>query len=243
MARHGVNQKGGQLYRLAGTVPYPLVLNTARPLFKDNVALRKAVNLALDRAEIAGAGDPSNHITDQILTPAIEGWVDHDLYPLRGPDLGRARELARGRTRGGKAALYAFGVPRLIDRARIIARNLEEIGLDVTVKAFSARGARREDVDAGREVRHAAQALPVGLSRSGQPDGPASRRPALAAANRLQGPARMPAFSALEADIMREEAPWAPMWQGSRWVLVSKHVGCVETHPIYRLDLAGICSR
>ena len=64
----------------------------------------------------------------------------------------------------------------------------------------------------------------------------------IAAANRLPlGPARQRAFAELEAALMRSEAPWAPIWEGSRWLLLSKRVGCVTPHPIYRIDLGAVC--
>ena len=45
VTKYGVNRQDGQLFRMVGTVPYPLVFNTSRPLFRGNVALRKAVTI------------------------------------------------------------------------------------------------------------------------------------------------------------------------------------------------------
>ena len=267
VAKYGVNTDGGRLFREEGTVPYPLVLNTSRPLFKDNVALRQAVNFALDREAISRSDDggaTSNRTTDQILSPAIDGWVDHDLYPLDGPDHRRARELAEGNTRGGKAVLYVFGIPRLQDRARVIADNLKEIGLDVTVKSFAPVALDAKTSTPGepydmllrpyqleypdpanlmvRLLDGANARKSEGNTNAGLFDDPRYNR-RLADAHRLAGPARLPAFSALEADLLRTEAPWAPMWEGSRWLLFSTRVGCVRQHPSYRVDLAALCLR
>lgn len=266
IAEYGVNKAGGQLFRIAGTVPYPLVLNTSRPLFRHNAALRKAVNYALSRDEIMRADDggaASSRTTDQIITPAVPGYVDHDLYPLTGPDLRRARELAEGNTRGGKAVLYVFGIPRLLDRARIIVRNLSEIGLRVTVKPLSPAALYAkvstpgEPYDMLLTVHQLEYPDPANLIVR-LLDGANARRPAgntnaayfddprynrrIAAANRLPiGAARQRAFADLEADLMRNEAPWAPLWEGSRWLLLSKRVGCVKPHPIYRIDFGAVC--
>jgi peptide/nickel transport system substrate-binding protein len=264
-ARYGVNKKGGQLFRVSGTFPYPLVLNTSRPLFRNNVALRKAVNLALARAGIVRAaegGSISSRATDQILSPVVQGWVDHRLYPLTGPNLRRARELAEGNTRGGKAVLYVFRIPALLDRAQVIVRNLREIGLDVTVEPFSPvvldakTGTPGEPYDmlltryhvdypdpANLMLRFLSGAnarKPSGNTNAAYFDNPAYDR-RLAAANRLFGSARLRAFSKLEADIMRNQAPWAPMFEGSSWLLVSKRVGCFRLHPVYILNYPAVC--
>jgi hypothetical protein len=63
----------------------------------------------------------------------------------------------------------------------------------------------------------------------------------LAAADRLSGLARARAFSRLDADIMRNQAPWAPLWEGSNTLLVSKRVGCLKVHPVYVRDLGAMC--
>jgi ABC-type oligopeptide transport system substrate-binding subunit len=63
----------------------------------------------------------------------------------------------------------------------------------------------------------------------------------MASADQLSGSARFQAFSALDADIMRNQAPWAPLYENSKWLLLSKRVGCVQLHPVYRLDLATVC--
>lgn len=266
-ARYGVNRKGGQLFRMSGTFPYPLVLNTSRPLFRDNVALRKAVNFALDRADIVRAaegGSISSRATDQILSSVVQGWVDHRLYPLTGPNLRRARMLAEGNTRGGKAVLYVFGIPALLDRAQVIVRNLREIGLDVTVKPFSPvvldakAGTPGEPYDMLltryrldypdpanlilRMLSGANARKPTGNTNAAYFDSPAYGR-RMASANRLFGSARLRAFSKLEADIMRNQAPWAPMFEGSSWLLVSKRVGCFRLHPVYILDYPAVCLR
>jgi ABC-type oligopeptide transport system substrate-binding subunit len=65
----------------------------------------------------------------------------------------------------------------------------------------------------------------------------------MAAADRLTGSARSRAFSRLDADIMRNEAPWAPLYEVSSSLFVSTRVGCVKVHPVFRLDLAAMCLR
>jgi ABC-type transport system substrate-binding protein len=256
-----------QLFRIRGTVVYYLALNTSRPLFRGNVALRKAVNLALNRTEIvkAGPGWPISWTpTDQIAPRMVSGWVDHRIYPLNGANLKRARRLASGNLRGGKAVLYASQLPFLVDQANVIARQLGQIGLAVTVTPLAppildtkagTPGAPYDMLLTRHEVRYPDPAdvmihllagenarRPAGNTNFAYFDKPGYNRK-MAAAHRLTGSARLQAFSKLDAEIMRTEAPWAPVFEGSRWVFVSKRVGCLKSHPVFRLDYAAICLR
>jgi len=72
-------------------------------------------------------------------------------------------------------------------------------------------------------------------------DNPAYDR-RMAAADRLTGFARFRAFSRLDADIMRDQAPWAPLYDDSGWRLVSQRVGCLKVQPVIG-DLAAMCLR
>jgi peptide/nickel transport system substrate-binding protein len=263
--RYGVNKS--QLFQTRGTVVYYLALNTSQPLFRGNVALRKAVNLALDRTEIvkASPGWPlSQTPTGQIIPRWVRGWVDHRVYPLSGADLKRAKSLANGNLRGGKAALYTSQAFNLPDVARVIARQLGQIGLEVapTPLAPAVINARAGTPGApydmlltqyGVQYPDPADVLVRLLA------GENARRPAgntnfayfdnstynrrMAAAQRLTGSARLQAFSKLDAEIMRTEAPWAPLYEGSRWQFISTRVGCVKMHPVFKLDFAAVCLR
>ena len=113
----------------------------SRPLFRNNVKLRQAVNFAVDRtALVREAGPLQETPTDQYLLPGVAGYKNERIYPLKGPDLGRAKALAKGHTRGGKAVLYTIDVPNELARAQILKQNLRAIGLELEVKAipFSA---------------------------------------------------------------------------------------------------------
>lgn len=261
--RYGVNRN--QLFKIRGTVVYFLALNTASPLFSDNVPLRKAVNLALNRGEIvrAAPGWPRSHTaTDQIIPSWVPGWKDLHLYPIAAPNLQLAQSLAAPNTRGGRAVLYTSAVPALASLASVIAGELSQIGLHVTVTPL-APGV----IDAKAGTRGAPYDLLLTRYDMQYPDpadvmikllaGKNARRPAgntnlayfdnptynlrMAAADRLSGAARTRAFSQVDASIMRHAAPWAPLFEGSRWLFVSSRVGCLKVHPVFRLDYAGVC--
>jgi ABC-type transport system substrate-binding protein len=63
----------------------------------------------------------------------------------------------------------------------------------------------------------------------------------IAAASRLVGAARFQAFSKLDAEIMRRQAPWAPLFEGSASLFLSKRVGCLKVHPVFERDYAAMC--
>ena len=45
----------------------------------------------------------------------------------------------------------------------------------------------------------------------------------------------------LDADVMRDDPPWAPFLNVARRDFVSKSFGCYFLHPVYRLDIAATC--
>jgi peptide/nickel transport system substrate-binding protein len=265
-ARYGVNK--GQLFRIGGTFVTALTLNTQRPLFRNNVPLRRAINFALDRPAIARRGGTLRSLmpTDQIIPSWVPGWVGRRIYPVRGPNLTPAHRLANGHVRGGKAVLYMpVGDPYSTyfpDQVQVIVENLSQIGLNVEVKTFSVdvlnakASMRGEPYDmvlmtytldypdpanvlirllAGKNARK-----PAGNSNYAYFDDPRYNR-RMTAANALTGPARFRAFAKLDADIMRTQAPWAPLYEGSAWLFISERVGCFRAHPMFRLDYPAVC--
>ena len=149
--KHGVNHE--RFFSQPGFTVRLLVFNASRPLFRDNPELRRAVNFALDRFVLSGATTAVR--TDQYLPHAIPGFRDDDVYPLSEPDLARAKELARGNTRGGRAVMYTTDFPPPIATAMAVREQLAQIGLDVEVKAVP---------------EHIASAAYVGqLARPGEP--------------------------------------------------------------------------
>jgi peptide/nickel transport system substrate-binding protein len=266
--RYGVNRE--QLFRTLGLDTGALIFNTSGPLFKENAALRKAVNFVLDRAEIVRAtpgGFLSRRPTDQIMPSRIPGWRDYHLYPLAGPNLRRALTLAQGNLRGGRAVLWttpATAPGRSIWPAetQVIVSNLRAIGLGVDVQVMAPDvldakagipGARYDMLLSEWPLDYAdpgdALIRELGGQHAREPSGnrnfayfnePAYDR-RMAAADRLHGAARLRAFSKLDADIMRNEAPWAPLYQSSGWLLVSKRVSCVGKTA--RVDFAAMCLR
>src|SRR4051812_8157788 len=103
--KYGVNKSQFYVRPQLG-VSY-LAMNNDRPIFKDNIKLRKAINFAIDRkAMLAQGGYLAGKRTDQILPPGIAGFRDADIYPLKGPNQAAAQKWAKGATRDGKIVYY-----------------------------------------------------------------------------------------------------------------------------------------
>ena len=68
------------------------------------------------------------------MLPFTTGAADFHLYPLAGPDLGRARQLA-GNVHA-TAIVYTPDVAPWLQEAQIIRRDLQPLGIDVQLKEF-----------------------------------------------------------------------------------------------------------
>ena len=101
--KYGLNKS--RFFVRPGLTLRALLLNSSRPLFKDNPSLRRAVNLALNRRELSrttasaqGTGTP----TDQLLPALVPGFRDARINALTSSDVRRAKSLARGHTRADR---------------------------------------------------------------------------------------------------------------------------------------------
>ena len=130
-AKYGINRS--QFFLKTGLTSRGLAFNTSRGVFHNNPKLRQAVNWAVDRSALRRAigGPLTASLTDQYLPAAIPGYTDEHIYRLLGPNLRRARALARGHTGDGKVMFYIQNVPVRVVHAQILTENLRKIGLDV----------------------------------------------------------------------------------------------------------------
>lgn len=146
-AKYGINRT--RFFSQPGLTLRMLAFNTSRPLFRNNPALRKAVNLALDRkALLAISGGPlAGRLTDQYIPPLVPGFRDGDVYPLERADLERARELTRGNLRGGKAILYTNDAPPPMAVAQLAKQQLAQIGLEIEISPVPVHSASAAYLD------------------------------------------------------------------------------------------------
>jgi peptide/nickel transport system substrate-binding protein len=250
---------GSRFFVRPAPVVYFVVLNSARPLFRNNAPLRRAVNFAVDRkALVATFGPHMASATDQYLPPGIAGFRDAPIYPLARPNLARARALAHGHLRGRSAVLYvddsAFK-PDLL-QAQTVKKNLNQIGLDVEIRPFP------EDVF---HTRLGTPGEPFDMAISGwaldYPDpsflsllftgrrigttndsrfNSARYNTALDRATRLTGAARERAYGRLDVSLAKNAAPVAAYAVTNVPTFISSRVGCISFHA-YFLNITSVC--
>jgi peptide/nickel transport system substrate-binding protein len=256
--KYGINRT--RFFVKPGTFFRTFVLNTQGPLFGNNVGLRQAVNYAVDRTALMREVSPfGGYLTDQYLAPGLPAFRNERIYPLKAPDVARARALARGHLRSGKAVLYTQDGVLNAAQAQILQRNLKAIGLDVEVKTFPGPllfqklAKVGEPWDIGR-VRFITDRPDPSLLDDifngrtvGRPDSlnfshfdSAKYSRLLDDAARLSvGRKRARVYGNLDVDISRNAAPAIPLAWEYALTLVSARTGCVVANPF--LDLTAVC--
>ena len=259
-AKYGVNK--AQFWSIPSQDIFFLVMNTSRPLFKNNPKLRQAVNFAIDRSalrDVAG-GWVGGSVTDDYLPPGMPGYVDGRLYPLERPDFVKAEALARGHTRSGKATMITCDTVACPLHAQIIRANLKQIGIDVDVETFPLAvlqakvGTKGEAWDLTVE-RHEVdymdptQFVDVMLDgRTIKATGNTNRayfdsdryNRLIDQAGRLSASRRYDAYGRLALDIAANAAPLAAFANRNNKLFVSSRVGCVQASA-HGFDVGSLC--
>jgi ABC-type transport system substrate-binding protein len=223
--------------------------------------LRQAINFAIDRPALLRerGGPETGQLTDQYLSPSMPGFRDAKIYPLHGPNLSRAKELARGHTRSGQAVLYIQDRGPSVPQAQILQDDLKRIGITVTIRSFpgpayfekifkpgepydmALLGFGPDYLDPyavlnllldGRQIR---KPYSNNLARFNS----AKYNALLARASRLTGAARYSAYGRLDVDIAQNAAPLAAYEAESVFNFVSKRASCLVFNP--SLDIAAVC--
>jgi ABC-type transport system substrate-binding protein len=239
-------------------------MNTERPLFRNNVKLRQAVNYALDRRAMLSAFGVlwAGSVTDDYLPPGLPGYVDAHLYPLKHPDVKKARTLARGHMGSGKAVMYtcdSIGTA-CETNAQTVKTDLKAIGIDVEIKrfplaVFSEKITTRGEafdlvferlvvpwVDPYQYVNRLLDGRMIRATENQNRayfNSPRYNR-LIDEAGRLSGSARSKAYGKLAVEIARDAAPMAAVFVRNTRFFVSSRVGCLRAS-VHGLDLAGLC--
>jgi len=248
VSRHGINR--ARVFVLPDLGTRSFFLNTTRPLFANNAQLRQAFNFAVDRQALGRVyGRYTATATDQYMPPVLPGFRPTRIYPLNGPDLRQARLLANGRTRSGKAVLYACSDrPDCRAVAQVLKRNLRAIGIRLEIKQFPLQVMFEKLYTPGEPYDLAwvgliAQYSDPAAFFNGFNDLSHLKSPRynqqLARAGQLSGPARYRAYGKLDVDLARDPAPAIAAININTWAFVSARTGCVVMNP--SLDLTAVC--
>ena len=144
----------------------------------------------------------------------------------------------------------------------MLRSNLKQIGIDLEVKYYDyvslveKAGTRGEPFDLAYNLWIADYADPGNfiepllhpvLRKTGNGNYSYYSNPRMtariAAASRLRGEARRKAWADLDADLMRNDPPWAPLTHETDMIFVSRSYGCFLPHPVYYVDLAAACKK
>jgi len=239
-----------------------IAMNTERGVFRGNAKLRQAVNFAIDRPNILRQGGAyAGKVTDQILPPGINGFKEINAYPLRAPDVSKAKALAGS---GSRTAVY-YASTNPIDglRAQVVQANLRQIGIDVQVKQFARatqilkEGTRGEPFDMTYEGWIADYADPFdfvnvlldgdNLKDSNNNNVAYFNNPtynkAMDQAAKLFGAARYNAYAKLDQDITTKAAPWATTHNFAARDIYSSRIGGQVYQPTYGMNLSQLFVR
>jgi ABC-type oligopeptide transport system substrate-binding subunit len=239
-------------------------MNTSRGIFQNNTKLRQAVSNAIDRRfMVAQHGYLGGFRSDQFIPMGMPGFKNFDIYSLKGPNYAKAKSLAQGNTRDGKAVMYTYNTSAGPPIAQSVQFNLKQIGVDVEIKLFDRvvqhekTATRGEPFDLTLEGWLADYPDPANFinvlldGRRIQADNNvnasyfnnAAFNKRMDQAYKLAGDARTNAYAILDRDIMKNAAPVAPyISTASRW-LTSTKVGCFQYTGSAGVLLTQICTK
>jgi peptide/nickel transport system substrate-binding protein len=253
---YGVKKGGNGRYFVNSVISTTyLSLNTiGGPLGK--VSNRKAVNYAIDRpALLRVAGKFAGARTDQILPPNIRGFRQADIYPLKGANPTRAKQISGGDS-SNLTILHTTSATS-IARAQVLQFNLTQAGYKVTLKpqpfavAIKTAGTKSQaqagDFDMfligwladypdpfdfinvlldGDNIQEANNSNYAYLNNP-------TYNKRMKAAAKLSGEPRYRAYGQLDVDLMRNVAPWAPIINGNTREFISNRITNYLYHPVY----------
>jgi ABC-type transport system substrate-binding protein len=200
-----------------------LGFNNRSGLFHNNVAMRKAVNWALDRTDYVSNSAPYSLTPwSHFLLPGFPGSVTRpnlQPYGVRS-NLAKARQIAAGHYKDGRVVVAYRSGGVYAARAQIVRRDLTALGLEVQmVPAFNPLDLPPNwdiavGVGNGLGVCYDNERDPARILRwEIEPYLPESAKYSLKIqkANALKGSARLKALGKLDLEIARKLAPVAVM--------------------------------
>ena len=256
MSRYGVNRN--RLFVRPRLTFFYLVFNLDRPLFSGNAKLRRAINYALDRPEMVRQFGQRGSARQPIRScrRGCRATVTGSL-PAQGPNLKKARALARGNLRDAKAALYIrrpVAEPFARPVAEVARLNLAQIGLDVDIEEvpnlFQRLRTPGEPWDIALIGWFADYPDPFNFinelftgddNNFGHFKNAGFERRMRVA--RLVGRKRLAAYALLERDLMRQAAPIAPFIVVNDVIFVSRSLGCFTYDAAFGPDFLAMCKK
>ena len=225
---------------------------------------RRAVNYVVNRpAALAQRGAFAGTPTNQILPPTMPGfqnWKKDIGYPTGRPNVSKARSL---RPKHCNIVMYAATSPTSIAIAQLVKNDLSNIGMNTTIRTFpfavriAKEGHRGEPFDLDLQAWGADYPDPVdfidilldGRNIQAENNNNNSYFNHTGFNNRMRDAGRISnlskryaAWAAIDRDVMKQQAPLAPLFFRTVREFTSKRVGCYSYQPIYAvMNFNAVC--
>jgi peptide/nickel transport system substrate-binding protein len=226
------------------------------------VRTRQAVNYLMNRpATLAQRGAFAGTPTDQILPPTMPGFKNWKIYPTGKPNLAKARSLKPKKC--ASTVFYGSTSPVSIAIMQLIKADLSKIGINTTLKTFpfavriAKEGHRGEPFDLDLQAWGADYPDPVdfidilldGRNIQAENNNNNSYFNHTGFNNRMRDAGRISnlnkryaAWAAIDRDVMKQQAPLAPLFFRTVREFTSKRVGCYSYQPIYAvMNFNAVC--
>ena len=219
------------------------------------VRTRKAVNYAVNRpATLAQRGAFAGTPTNQILPPTMPGyhnWRKALGYPTARPQVAKARSL---RPKHCNIVFYGSTSPISIAIMQIVKSNLQKVGINSTIKTFpfavriAKEGHRGEPYDLDLQAWGADYPDPVDFidilldghnihaennNNNAYFNNPKFNKRMVAAARIATLSKRYAAWATIDRDVMKQQAPLAPLFFRTVREFTSARVKHYSYQPIY----------
>jgi peptide/nickel transport system substrate-binding protein len=227
-------------------------MNATKPPF-DKLAVRRAVNYAVDRTALVKIFGGQGTTTENILPPGLgSAYKAHHLYPL---DLAKAKALVQASGDAGMAVtVWSHTTDPTPKAAQYMASVLSSIGFKTSVKTLdesvywdtisTKKGDPQiafqdwnQDFPEGQDfidlLLNGANIVNVGNNNQSYTNVPAFNTQMNAARALPLGPARNAMWAKLDDEIMRQNAPWVPFMNREIPKFVSKRVHGLVFNPSY----------
>jgi ABC-type transport system substrate-binding protein len=230
------------------------------------VRTRKAVNYVVNRpASLAARGAFGGTPTNQILPPTMPGyqnWKKTLGYPTARPNVRKARSL---RPKRCNVVFYGSTSPTSLAIMQIVKSDLSKIGMSTDIKTYpfavriAKEGHRGEPLDLDLQAWVADYPDPVdfidillnGNNVQAENNNNNSyfnhqgfnRR--MVQAGRISNLSkRYTAWAQIDRDVMKNQAPLAPLFFRTVREFTSRSVGCYSYQPIYAsMNLNAVCKK